>query len=118
VLEVLRAIERGEVHVLNPLCDLPDCHGEFRLSNGWEISVFIDAGDWDYVEWARSPQGAEWSCEAYDDEKIWPSELREFRPSDRSITHNYGILDDDPWSVGIDPQSGLHRARSRPPGSS
>ena len=57
--ELLRRIDAREVKLeLDPrprddwYCDYPT----FR-ANGWTLCVFDDAGEWDYLEWAESPQG-------------------------------------------------------------
>lgn len=79
VLDVLHAIERGEV-TLDPE-DVQAARGvynlctSFRLSNGWLLTAFVDCGEWDYLDSAVSPDGRSLT---YDE---MPG-LEDYRPED------------------------------------
>lgn len=103
VLAVLRQIETGEVQILNPLWDLPqDCWQPFTLSNGWEIVVFNDANEWDYLESATAPDGRKWEAATHASAADWPEDLQNFCPSNDSLIHHYGWLPESPWEVMLD----------------
>ncbi len=58
-LAFLRAIESGEVTLISRWGDPAAQNGPFPYdaSNGWEIWVFNDVGEWDYVDEIRAPDG-------------------------------------------------------------
>ena len=41
----------------------------FRASNGWEIAIFNDCGEWDYIEWITAP------CADFTCDDMWPEGL-------------------------------------------
>ena len=82
VLAVLRAIDRREVTLTadRPPADIYAGDCAYRASNGWTLVVFIDCGDWDYLDHATAPDGREWDFDdgpdlpyraPSDDEEVW-----------------------------------------------
>lgn len=66
VFKILKSIEDGTRRVfisrelmLERLSGVIDC-GDFLFvtEDGWKMSVFIDCGEWDYLNWMESPKGA------------------------------------------------------------
>ena len=52
ILLFLRSIERGEIR-LDPTVEPQEVYAgcvEYLASNGWHITVFNDANEWDYIE--------------------------------------------------------------------
>lgn len=59
VVDFLQSIERGEVAVKPAKSPSQHQSGDlaFEASNGWHVTVFIDAGEWDYVDRVISDDG-------------------------------------------------------------
>jgi hypothetical protein len=61
VLDFLRSIESGEVSLV-PLQEPQSVYAgvvEYAASNGWTITVFNDANEWDYIDRMRTADGRE-----------------------------------------------------------
>ncbi len=58
-LAVLETIDRGELMVEMTNRGEFECHPEYKVSNGWRVRVFDDAGGWDYVDAMAAP-GEDW----------------------------------------------------------
>ena len=66
VLAFLRSVERGEV-TLDPQQEPQEIYAgnvEYHASNGWTITVFNDANEWDYIEQLCTADGRECHHEA------------------------------------------------------
>lgn len=61
MLDVLRGIDDGklEAEFSEPLQAVFHGHATVRAA-GWEIVVFVDAEDWDYLDSVTSPEGVRW----------------------------------------------------------
>jgi len=58
IMDVLHAIERGDVAVLPPVPFEHYCGSvEHKTSNGWTFVIFDDCGEWDYIETVMAPDG-------------------------------------------------------------
>ena len=61
ILSVLNAADAGFLQIepvgernwMRQYCGIM----EFKLSNGWELGVFNDCCEWDYIEWIKAPDG-------------------------------------------------------------
>jgi hypothetical protein len=85
-----QAIERGDV-TLVPSCEPQDVYAGpvvYRASNGWEIAVFNDANEWDYIEWVTSADGR---CVNYFELDRHARDLANYTPSDDVAWRRYGI---------------------------
>lgn len=90
ILDVMRALERGEITI--PQAEKDAAQGQycgiavFHLSNGWEVAIFDDCDEWDYIEWIKTPDGRE-----VDFDTIWDTmpTLRDYAPPR-----------DDIWGIG------------------
>lgn len=67
VLDVLHAIERGEVLIPKEQLDAADASFrggvEFTCSNGWRFVIYSDLGEWDYIDSVYSPDERSLSAE-------------------------------------------------------
>lgn len=79
LIEVLELVDSGKEEVrytgTNPEADVFSGNVPFESASGWRIVVFIDCGDWDYVDRAISPSGEEYD---FDDLPDWRPEHPEF----------------------------------------
>lgn len=90
ILDVMHALERGDVTI--PQSEKDAAQGQycgiavFHLSNGWEVAIFDDCDEWDYIEWVKTPDGRE-----VDFDVIWDQmpTLRDYAPPR-----------DDIWGIG------------------
>ncbi|GAB2175155.1 DUF7693 family protein [Dongia sp. agr-C8] len=59
VADVLRRIAARDVEafVLGGPIEPGDCGAVVIFADGFEISIYVDVGDLDYVEWAKAPDG-------------------------------------------------------------
>lgn len=75
--EVLAVLERGPVGVGHwGYCSLE----VFPLQDGWEVAIFNDCGEWDYVEWVQAPDGRRWDF-PFDTLRPLTQRLADWRPS-------------------------------------
>ena len=61
VLDFLHSVEHGEVSLV-PTHEPQEVYAgivAYQASNGWKITVFNDANEWDYVEQLRTADGRE-----------------------------------------------------------
>lgn len=88
-LQFLRAIESGEI-TLAPLDDPQEVYAgnvTYQASNGWRITIFNDANEWDYVDSIEVPDGP-----SLDYSDMAPgSELEVYDPGDDVAWSRYGI---------------------------
>lgn len=86
VLDVLRAVERGEV-TLDPE-DVALARAQytgrlrFRLSNGWIVTVFNDCRKWDYLDEVETPDGR---VLTYDELADAMPQLEAYKPPDPTL---------------------------------
>lgn len=92
ILAVLRAIERREVTF--PASEI-EAAGDwfsgdftFHASNGWELTVFDDCDEWDYLDSVRAPDGRE-----VDFDQIWNHmpRVRDFQPNADTVKAIWGL---------------------------
>lgn len=61
VLDVLHAIERGEVTIpeeqRKAAAEVYCGNVEFTCSNGWRFTIFNDCDEWDYIDEVTAPDG-------------------------------------------------------------
>jgi hypothetical protein len=89
VMEVLRAIERGSV-LLRPKRDPQDIYAGdvlYTASNGWRITIFNDANEWDYIDHIETSDGRTLDFDAIDQ----MPRVREYEPSEDVAWSRYGI---------------------------
>lgn len=89
VLQFLKAIETGAV-VLQPELDPQEVYAgnvPYAANNGWHITIFNDANEWDYVESIQTADGRVADFEDIDD---MPA-ARQYAPSDDIAWLRYGI---------------------------
>jgi hypothetical protein len=60
VLEVLRAVDRGEI-ILESVEQVYSGNRTYKTNTGWVLVVFIDCNDWDYLDSATAPDGRTWN---------------------------------------------------------
>lgn len=56
----------------------------YDADNGWQIAIFWDASDWDYVEWVKTDDGRV---------LLWgdmSDELQNYRPDPAVVSEAYG----------------------------
>lgn len=86
VLDVLHAVERGEVTF--PPKDVALARVQytgllrFQLSNGWILTVFNDCREWDYLEQVETPDGR---VLTYDELFDRMPELEAYKPPDPTL---------------------------------
>jgi hypothetical protein len=89
---LLLAIERGEVGLRQ--APAADEFGrftgdtEYETSNGWRLTVFIDCGEWDYLNSVTSPHGARADVDAID--AAMPDSAT-YRPSRECAAAAWGV---------------------------
>ena len=90
VLDFLHSVERGEVSLAPTHEPQEDYAGivSYKASNGWEITVFNDANEWDYVEQLRTADGRE--CD-YDDIYAHMPQVDAYRPAEEAAWSRYRI---------------------------
>jgi len=89
VMNFLIAVEDGEIS-LCPELDPQDVYAgnvPYAASNGWHITIFNDANEWDYIDEIRTPDGREVD---FDDLEQMPL-IRDYSPSDEIAWKKYGI---------------------------
>lgn len=82
-LAVLEAIDRGEV-TIDPadVAEARDMYSgipEFRCNNGWVFWISNDCDEWDYIEYAKAPDGRDVEFRHLADN--WPK-VYAFKPRD------------------------------------
>lgn len=90
LLEFLKAIEEGTI-ALQPESIPQDIYAgnvSYRASNGWQITIFNDCNDWDYVDHVIAPDGRSLR---FDDIDNFMSIAREYTPDDEVAWSRYGI---------------------------
>ncbi len=88
VLAVLRAIEQGEIKLKAKEGTIPfagNCG--YLADNGWKLEVFVDCGDWDYLDWAKAPDGREIHFEDFE----CAGELFNYGPDAKIARTAYGF---------------------------
>jgi hypothetical protein len=91
LLEFLKAIEEGTIALDPEGCipqDIYAGHVPYRASNGWQITIFNDCNEWDYVEHVITPDGRSLSFDEIDD---LMSVAREYTPDVEVAWSQYGI---------------------------
>jgi hypothetical protein len=61
IYNFLQEIESGSV-ILSPRQEpqgVYACYGKYDASNGWEITIYSDANEWDYIDEIRTGDGRE-----------------------------------------------------------
>ena len=89
VIQFLSDIEKAKIMIVpdkNP-SDVYAGDVHYRASNGWEITVFNDANEWDYIEFIKSNDGRELS---FDDLDVM-AKIRNYSPSKEVATTIYRI---------------------------
>ena len=89
VIQFLSDIEKANVTIVpdkNP-SDVYAGDVHYRASNGWEIIIFNDANQWDYIDSIKSNDGRELS---FDDLDVM-SGIRNYSPSKEIATAMYRI---------------------------
>ena len=94
ILELLEAIEREDISIEAIEPRYRSGSVRYRTSHGWEIHVFDDADEWDYVELVISPDGRVTPFSEI--MRTMPS-VEGYRPSDECARTIYGI----PWTRGL-----------------
>lgn len=90
LLEFLKAIEEETVS-LQPESVPQDIYAgnvSYRASNGWQITIFNDCNEWDYVDQVVAADGR--SLDFHEIENDMPS-AREYMPDDEVAWKRYGI---------------------------
>jgi hypothetical protein len=54
--QLIQYIDAGRVHI-RKVSNGTSVSVSFVTDNGWKLSVFNDAGHWDFLEWAEDPKG-------------------------------------------------------------
>jgi hypothetical protein len=91
LLEFLKAIEDGTIVLQPQECVPQDVYAgnvPYTASNGWQITIFNDCNDWDYVERVIAPDGRSLSFDEIDD---LMSVAREYTPDSEVAWSRYGI---------------------------
>ena len=61
---ILKAIERGATTLTAEAEPQASVVAIYKAHGGgfdaWEVAVFNDCGEWDYLEWVKTPDGREW----------------------------------------------------------
>ena len=88
-LEFLKAIETGKILII-PEREPQDVYAgnvTYTASNGWFITIFNDANEWDYVDSIRSADGRELNFDS-----LWeiPS-IGNYQPGKEASWTRYGI---------------------------
>ena len=86
IKQFLRQVEEGEIR-LNPIIDPQDIYAGdviYATDVGWEITIFNDCNDWDYIDSIRLPSG-----KRYDFDSLLP--LRIYKPGETVAWERYGI---------------------------
>jgi hypothetical protein len=89
VLQFLKGIEDGSVS-LQPDADPQDVYAgnvTYAASNGWQIRIFNDCNEWDYIDRIETPDGRNVGFDALDE---MPS-VRDYDPGDEVAWSRYGI---------------------------
>ena len=89
VVELLTSIESGQI-TLTPSKDPSTVYAgnvHYRASNGWEITVFNDANEWDYIDLIRSSDGRELNFDDIDRMQ----NIRDYSPSKQIASIRYKI---------------------------
>ncbi len=87
VLAFLRAVELGEVTLTSAVEPAEATVIRYAASNGWEIAVFNDANEWDYIEWIQTPDHR---IEYEDIEQLMPK-VAAYEPAPEVAWDAYGI---------------------------
>lgn len=89
ILNFIEQIEQGET-TLAPLESNTGFYSgnqTYLASNGWEITVFIDAGEWDYIAGIKTKEQQVIDFDALDA----MAKLRDYTPSLNAITSQYRL---------------------------
>jgi hypothetical protein len=92
----LRRIESGEVQLelvagptAEPGIKFQHTIARYKTSDGWEMAVFNDAGEWDYVEWITAPDGRCWSYEKAAEPGDEETEVQAYQPPKDVVENAY-----------------------------
>ncbi len=86
----LHSVEAGEV-TLTPLQEPQDVYAgpvDYAASNGWQVSVYNDCNEWDYIERVRTADGLE--CD-YDFIYEHMPQVDAYQPSEEVAWSRYRI---------------------------
>jgi len=87
ILQLLQDIEAGRIK-LNQPSEINWCGNTvYWTDNGWEIVIFIDAGEWDYIDTIR--HGGK-SIDFGGIQKFYPK-VAVYEPSEEAIAEIYGV---------------------------
>ena len=92
LLRFLREIEKGQI-TLTPLQDPQDVYAgvvPYRASNGWQIEIFNDANEWDYVEKVVTASGRQYNYGDFEGDR----EVEFYEPTVEVAWKQYGIPGD------------------------
>lgn len=90
VLAFLNSVESGAVR-LTPLQEPQDVYAgtvDYTASNGWRVTIYNDANEWDYIEHVRTADGRE--CDYNFINEHMP-QVDVYRPSDEVAWSRYRI---------------------------
>jgi len=90
MMDFLRAVEEGSVS-LRPEFSPQDIYAgdvPYVASNGWQIKIFNDCNEWDYIEAVTAPDGRSLDFDTIDNDMPL---IREYDPSDEVAWRRYGI---------------------------
>ena len=89
VIKFLANIESGTVR-LEPQHEPQSVYAgnvSYKASNGWEIVIFDDANEWDYIDFIRTSDGREID---FDELELMP-QVNNYEPSDEVAWSCYGM---------------------------
>ena len=97
IFDVLRRIETGELTV-TPAGDPKNFafgNLDYAVSNGWTLTLFIDADAWDFIDSVKDSEG---NLFDYDDMSL---ELQDYGPPDDVVARVYGIGNANVDQLGV-----------------
>ncbi len=88
LLQFLQAIEQGQISLTRLTHDHDVYNGivRYRCSNDWQIAIFVDCGEWDYVDEIITAAG-----DVVDFDRLYTLGLTDYEPSEAAIINYYGI---------------------------
>ncbi|HWZ45054.1 MAG TPA: hypothetical protein VNW97_16385 [Candidatus Saccharimonadales bacterium] len=90
LMEFLKAVEEGAIS-LRPEADPQDIYAgnvPYAASNGWQIAIFNDCNEWDYIDGVETSDGRRLR---FDDIDGFMPIAREYVPEDDVAWRRYGI---------------------------